>query len=81
MYSPDVGSDSYSETVFEIEIGGFRANSTEAFSEWLDAFVSASGTIEIDGDDDTDLTEPAAEDGWDRLVGYWESHGEDAADW
>lgn len=80
-YSPDVGSDSFSETVFEIETGGFREGSTEDFNEWLDTFVSASGYIAIQGDDDADLTEPAQKDGWDRLAQYWESQGEDADGW
>jgi len=81
VYSPDVGGDSFSETVFEIETGGFREGSTSAFSDWLDAFVSASGTIEIQGDDDADLTEPAPGDGWDRLERYWESNVEDTDGW
>lgn len=81
VYSPDVGSDSFSETMFEIETGGFREGSTEAFNDWLDTFASAGGYIEIQGDDDADLTEPAPEDGWDRLVKYWESHEEDADGW
>lgn len=81
VYSPDVGGDSFSETVFEIETGGFREGSTSAFIDWLDVFVSAAGTIEIQGDDDADLTEPAPEDGWDRLERYWESNGEDTDGW
>lgn len=81
VYSPDVGSDSFSETTFEIEAGGFRDGSTEAFSDWLDAFVSAKGAIEIQGDDDADLTEPAPNDGWDRLAKYWDTHGEEADGW
>ena len=81
MHSPDVGGDSFSETTFEIETGGFREGSSEAFNDWLDAFVSAHGTIEIQGDGDTDLTEPAPEDGWDRLAKYWESHEGEADGW
>ena len=81
VYSADVGSDSFSETAFEIETGGFREGSTQDFSDWLDVFVSARGTIEIQGDDDADLTEPAPKDGWDRLERYWESNGEDTDDW
>lgn len=81
VYSPDVGGDSFSETSFEIETGGFRDGSTAAFDEWLDAFVSAGGTIEIEGDDDVDLTEAAPGDGWDRLEKYWETHWEDADGW
>jgi hypothetical protein len=80
-YSPDVGSDSFSKTVFQIETGGFREGSTEDFSEWLDSFASAGGYIAIQGDDDADLTETAPEDGWDRLAQYWASHGEDADGW
>lgn len=81
VYSPDVGSDSFSETTFEIETGGLRDGSTEAFIDWLDAFVSADGLIEIQGDDDTDLTELAPDDGWDRLATYWESHWDDSDGW
>lgn len=73
VYSPDGGSDSYSSASFEIELGGFREGTTQDFEEWLDQFVSASGVIEIQGDWDTDLTESAPDDGWDRLNRYWES--------
>lgn len=81
VYSPDVGSDSYSETTFEIEAGGFREGSTQGFSDWLDTFVSTGGTIEIQGDDDADLSELAPDDGWDRLEKYWETHWEDEGGW
>lgn len=81
VYSPDVGSDSFSETLIEIETGGFREGSTDDFSLWLEAFVSAGGIIEVEGDDDISLTEPAPDDGWDRLEKYWESHGEDTDGW
>jgi hypothetical protein len=77
VYSPDVGSDSYSNTTFQVELGGFRDGTTQDFEEWLDAFVSVGGAIEIQGDSDTDLTEPAPEDGWDRLDKYWEQRWED----
>jgi hypothetical protein len=76
--SSEFGGDSFSETVFEIETGGFREGSTEAFSEWLDSFIGASGVIEVQGDDDVDLTDPSDEDGWIRLGKYWDYHGEDA---
>lgn len=81
VYSPDVGSDSFSETRLEIETGGFRDGSTSDFNDWLDAFVSAAGSIEIEGDIDFELTEPAADDGWGRLEKYWELNGEDINDW
>ena len=81
VFSPDVGGDSFSETSFEIETGGFRDGSTEAFNEWLHAFASAGATIEIQGDDDADLTEPAPDDGWERLENYWGSQGEDVDGW
>lgn len=77
VYSPDVGSDSYSSTTVEIELGGFREGSTQDFEDWLDQFVSAGGTIEIQGGCDVDLTESAPDDGWDRLERYWESRWED----
>lgn len=77
VYSPDVGSDSYSSTTVEIELGGFREGTTQDFEDWLDQFVSAGGVIEIQGDCDADLTESAPDDGWDRLDRYWESRWED----
>jgi len=77
VYSPDVGSDSYSSTTVEIELGGFREGTTQDFEDWLDQFVSAGGGIEIQGDCDVDLTEGAPDDGWDRLDRYWESRWED----
>lgn len=80
VYSPYVGSDSFSETMFEIEAGGFREGSTSSFNDWLDAFVSAAGSIEIEGDIDFELTEPEANDGWSRLEKYWEFNGEDIND-
>ena len=75
-HSPDVGSDSYSSTTVEIELGGFREGTTQDFEEWLDQFVSADGVIEIEGDCATDLNESAPDDGWDRLDRYWESRWE-----
>lgn len=77
VFSPDVGSDSFSESTFEIETGGFRDGSTEAFHEWLRAFASAGSTIEIQGDDDSDLNAPAPDDGWERLENYWRSQADD----
>ena len=76
VHSPDVGSDSYSRTTIEIERGGFREGATQDFKDWLDQFVSAVGVIEIQGDSDTDLTESAPDDGWDRLDRYWETRWE-----
>lgn len=75
--SPDVGSDSYSSTTVEIELGGFREGTTQDFEDWLDQFVSAGGVIEIQGDSDLDLTEGVPDDGWNRLDRYWESRWED----
>jgi len=75
--TPDVGSDSYSSTTVEIELGGFREGTTQDFEDWLDQFVSAGGVIEIQGDCDTDFTESAPDDGWDRLDRYWESRWEE----
>ena len=79
VYSPGVGSDSYSEIRFEIETGGYREGTTEAFAEWLDMFRATHGSYSIEnfGDDDIDLTEEAPADGWDRLAAYWDSHGGD----
>lgn len=74
-YSPDVGGDSYSETVFEAETGGYRDGNSDDFRHWLEIFVASEGEIEIDGcsDDDIDLAEEAPADAWDRLYRYWES--------
>lgn len=80
-YSPAVGGDSYSETTYEIEKGGFRDGTFHEFNDWLHSFVSAHGTIEIQGDCDTDLTEPSPEDGWDRLAKYWDSQVGEADGW
>ena len=79
VYSPDVGSDSYSETGFEVETGGYREGTTEAFKEWLEMFRATHGSYSIEdiGDDDIDLTEEAPADGWDRLAAYWDSYGGD----
>lgn len=77
IYSSDVGSDSYSETTFEVESGGFRDGTTDDFREWLDAFVCASGEIKVEGDDLEDLSEWAPEDGWERLAEYWAVRWED----
>lgn len=71
-YSPGIGSDTYSNTSFQIEVGGFREGATEDFEEWLDAFIGADGTITVGGDDEVDLTEEASDDGWSRLARYWE---------
>ena len=81
IYSPDVGSDSFSETMFQVEMGGFRDGSTEAFNDWLVAFASAGGYVEVQGDDDADLTEETPEDGWVRLGRYWESQEDDLFGW
>lgn len=79
-YSPEVGSDSYSSTLFQIELGGFRDGTTQDFEDWLDAFVSEGGVIQIQGDGDTDLTDPAPDDGWARLDRYWEHRWEEEDD-
>lgn len=70
LYSPDVGGDSYSETTVELQVGGFRLGSTEDFSDWLDAFISAPGILEVAGDTDADLTERGEQDGWVRIANY-----------
>lgn len=77
VYSPDVGGDSYSETYFHLETGGFREGTSEGFENWLESFGSAAGTYAIEeiACDEIDLTEEARLDGWDRLEAYWESHG------
>ncbi len=77
VYSPEVGSDSYSSATFEIETGGFREGTTEDFREWLDQFDAAEGVIEVHGDWDADLTESAPDDGWSRLAAYWERRRQD----
>ncbi|MBK8285026.1 MAG: hypothetical protein IPK97_09105 [Ahniella sp.] len=75
--SADAGSDSYSSTAVEIELGGFRDGTPQDFEDWLDQFVSSGGVIEIQGFSDTDFTESAPEDGWDRLERYWETRCDD----
>ena len=79
VYSPDVGSDSYSTTTVEMEPGGFREGTTEDFEDWLDQFVSAGGVLEVQGHCDADLTERAPGDGWDRLDRNGKSHTADDA--
>lgn len=58
-YSPEVGSDSYSNIVFEMETSGFRRGSADSFEVigWLNQFdevLNLGVRIEIDylGDDD-----------------------------
>jgi hypothetical protein len=80
-YSEEAGSDSYSETLFEIEAGGYREGSTKSLGDWLEIFTSASGTLEIQEDGVAFMTEPTSDDGWDRLEQYWELHGEEEDDW
>jgi len=77
VYSPGIGSDSYSETNFEAETGGFRQGATEAFEEWLDMFRAIDGWYSFDDITDyvIDLTEEVPADGWDRLAAYWDSQG------
>ncbi|MEO6924767.1 MAG: hypothetical protein ABI142_13145 [Bryocella sp.] len=80
VHSPGIGGDSYSQTTFEIELGGFREGTTQDFSDWLDAFVSG-GAIELQGDGDADLSTLAPDDGWDRLAKYWETQFGDEGGW
>lgn len=77
VYSLDVGSDSYSETSFEVETGDYREGTTEAFEEWMEMFRATHGSYSFEdvGDDDIDLTEAAPTDGWDRLAAYWDARG------
>src|SRR5687767_3219182 len=35
VYSPGIGSDSYSQIVLEMEIGGFRRGTTQDFEQWV----------------------------------------------
>lgn len=78
IYTPDIGSDSYSETNFEVESGGYREGTTEDFSQWLSVFRAMDGGISIDdmSEADIDLTQEVPDDGWGRLAAYWEWNGE-----
>jgi len=58
-YDPEVGSDSYGDTIFEMETSGFRRGSADSFEVvgWLNQFdelLNLGGQIEIDylGDDE-----------------------------
>jgi hypothetical protein len=77
IYSPGIGSDSYSETNLYMETGGFRLGTTQDFEDWLCAFCTSVGSYSFEetDDDNVDLTEEVPGDGWDRLAAYWESQG------
>lgn len=79
VHTPGVGSDSYSETNFEVEAGGYREGTTEDFEGWLEVFRTTAGSYSFEdlGDDDVDLSEEVPSDGWDRLAAYWDSDGGD----
>lgn len=79
IYSPGIGSDSYSETNLYMETGGFREGTVQDFEHWLIAFFASDGSYSFEetDDDDVDLTEEVPGDGWDRLAAYWEVQGGD----
>ncbi len=73
IYTPGVGSDSYSADDIEMEIGGFRSN-VDFFlvSGWLESCrellnMSAEVSFEDLGDDDVDWDVEDSEDYWDKL--------------
>ena len=73
IYTPGVGSDSYSDDSLEIEISGYRSNvSFYLVSGWIDSCrellnMSAKVSFEDLGDDDVDWDIEDAEDYWDKL--------------
>jgi hypothetical protein len=79
VYTEGVGSDSYSESKFQLESGGFREGHSQDFVDWLEEFRSARGTLAVEDlsdDSDLDLAEDVPSDGWDRLARYWDKRGE-----
>jgi hypothetical protein len=79
VYTPGVGGDTYSETLFHVEVGEFREGSASGFREWLANFESTGGVYDFDGAvcDEIDLAEPLESDGWERLDKHWNCIRED----
>lgn len=73
IYTPGVGSDSYSDDDIEMEIGGFRSNMNFFLvSAWLNSCrellnMSAEISFEDLGDDDVEWDVEDSEDYWDKL--------------
>lgn len=74
-YTPKMGSDSSSTTIFEMELGGYRDGNFEV-KDWLSDFQSycedkdSNLSISDGSDGDMDLTEDIPSDGWKRLEKY-----------
>lgn len=74
-YDPGVGSDSYGETLFEMETSGFRDGSADWYqlSGWFDSareLLNMEHRISIEdlGDDgEIDWSDEESEDYWDKL--------------
>lgn len=74
-YDPSVGSDSYGETLFEMETSGFRDGSADWYqlSGWFDSareLLNMEHRISIEdlGDDsEIDWSDEETEDYWDKL--------------
>lgn len=73
IYTPGVGSDSYSDDALEINIGGYRSNVDYSLvSGWIDSCrellnMSAKVSFEDLGDDVVDWDVEGSEDYWDKL--------------
>jgi hypothetical protein len=69
-YSPESGSDSFSDTYFEVRLGGFRQGSSYLFEQWLGLLDRASGNwiVEGDGDGEMGLLDYKPSDGWALLA-------------
>lgn len=74
-YDPGVGSDSYSQTIFEMETSGFREGSGDDYevTGWFNSInelltMESSIDIEYLGDDEAvDWSEEGSEDFWEDL--------------
>lgn len=84
VYTPGVGSDNYSDAVFEVEPYGFRhSNGPDALSHWLEEFrtrcrdSSCDLTFDWLGDEtEIEWDEDLDEDYWARLATDEEEAGE-----
>ena len=74
-YTPDVGSDSYTNYSFHVEVGGFRDDTevTEV-EDWISGFIESlcdeDQDFEVDDQDERlvlDWDEKTPEDDWDQL--------------
>lgn len=73
MYTPGVGSDSYTSFSFQVETGGFRSDATIVeLEDWVNEFVPSLFDQELDltvmdGGCYPDWNDTGSDDDWDRL--------------